>query len=80
MSFWSWLSASEKVTSWPAAPAIASTAASAASVVGGSATVEGAGDAGIELFSCDGLGTDREGKHTGGVIATEPRLESDYPL
>src|ERR1700722_15219269 len=35
MSFWSWLSASENVTSWPAAPEIASTAASAASVAAG---------------------------------------------
>ena len=33
MSFWSWVSCSEKVTSWPAAPVIASTAASAASVL-----------------------------------------------
>src|SRR5580700_4469749 len=35
MSFWSWVSASENVTSWLAAPAIASTAASAASVTVG---------------------------------------------
>src|ERR1700684_701177 len=44
MSFWSWLNASENVTSWPAAPAIASTAASAASGTGGAAAV---GDADI---------------------------------
>src|SRR6185437_9421386 len=47
MSFWSWLSSSEKVTSWPAAPEIASTAASAASVAAGVATADGA-DADIE--------------------------------
>src|SRR5438309_4550764 len=38
MSFWSWVSSSEKVTSWLAAPVIASTAASAAcapALVGG---------------------------------------------
>jgi hypothetical protein len=79
MSFCSWLRASEKGACWAAAVAMVSTAASAASVVGGSATVEGAGDAGIELFSCDGLGTDREGEYRG-VIATKPALQSSYPL
>src|ERR1035441_10662544 len=51
MSFCSWLSASEKVTSWPAEPASASTVASVASEV---ATADGAG-AVIEWISLWGL-------------------------
>ena len=48
MSFWSWVSCSEKVTSWPAAPVIASTAASAAWVDSGVAT--GGADIEVDLL------------------------------
>ncbi len=53
MSFWSWVSASENVTSWLAAPAIASTAASAASVTVGleaSEAAVGGADIGQDLL------------------------------
>src|SRR5271154_3513429 len=62
MSFWSCVSASENVTSWLAAPVIASTAASAASVasldgeLGAGETAEGEADIERDLLLRDGLG------------------------
>src|ERR1700760_173132 len=78
MSFWSWLSASENVTSWPAAPEIASTAASAASVVAGVARSDVA-DADIGGFSWGrrrGRGSSSVGTARGRELL---ELDADYP-
>src|ERR1700704_2855548 len=92
MSFWSWLSASENVTSWPAAPEIASTAASAASVAAGVARSDVA-DADIGGFSwsrrrgrdlderaCSRAGAPQARRRLPGATATQTGEKTRSPL